>query len=363
VPENPLRVGVIGANAVQSWAKDSHIPAIASSDLVRLEAVATSRSDTAAAAAEAFGAPQAFADALDLVASRDVDIVSICVKVPHHRTLVLAALSAGKHVYCEWPLGRNVEEALEMEAAATAAGVHVAVGVQARMNPAARQARDIIERGGIGRPLSVAIRSTTAGYAARLPSGYAYLNLVENGANLVTILGGHTMDLAALVVGGLSSLNATTTFQHPVVTLTDTGEDLARTAPDHLLVQGRTAGGAAFTMEVSGDRPAGTPFVLEVTGDAGVLRLTGGHPHGFQAGRLSLSVNDEPLIQPEFGPAQPEGAVNVFAMYDRLAQDIMSGSRTVPDFGHAARLTRLMSDVFVSADSGRRVLADGWLSV
>lgn len=60
--------------------------------------------------------------------------------------------------------------------------------------------------GAIGRPLSAHIVSTTTGYAPRLPSAYAYLNDPQNGANLSTILGGHTLDLAMSVLGEIGEM-------------------------------------------------------------------------------------------------------------------------------------------------------------
>ena len=70
----------------------------------------------------------------------------------YRRDLVLAALGAEKHVYCEWPLGRDRGEAVEMAAAAGIRAVHVAIGLQAYMNPAARRAAELIAAGAMGRP-------------------------------------------------------------------------------------------------------------------------------------------------------------------------------------------------------------------
>ena len=103
----PLRVGVIGANPNRSWAKDSHIPALRSLENVQLAAVATTSRASAEAAAVAFGVRAAYDDPLALITASGIDIVSVCVRVPYHRDLVLAALAADKHVYCEWPLGRD----------------------------------------------------------------------------------------------------------------------------------------------------------------------------------------------------------------------------------------------------------------
>jgi predicted dehydrogenase len=183
---------------------------------------------------------------------------------------------------------------------------------------------------------------------------------IESGANVITILGGHTLDLAMLVLGGIESLNALTTLQHPTVTLTDTGDQIQRTAPDHLLIQARMNSGCALAVEVDGNRAPDTPFTFEVVGTDGRLLLTGGHPYGFQAGRLTLSLNGG--RQRIDGPPDtlPAAAVNVSAMYRALACDIVSGDHTAPDFDHGVRLTNLLDDIVQSAENGYRIKAQDW---
>ena len=247
-----------------------------------------------------------------------------------------------------------------MAAAARARAVHVAIGLQAHMNPAARRAAELIAAGAIGRPLTPRIFSSTAGFAPRLPATHAYLNKIESGANLITILGGHTLDLAILVLGGIDSLDALTTLQHPTVTLTDTGEQIQRTAPDHLLVQARMISGCALAVEVAGNRAPDTPFTFEVVGTDGGLLLAGGHPNGFQAGRLTVSLNGERQRVDEPPDTLPAAAVNVAAMYCALARDISSGEHTTPDFDHAVRLTHLIDDVVQSANTGHRLTRQDW---
>jgi predicted dehydrogenase len=356
----PLRVGVIGANPNHGWAKDSHIPALRTLESVQLAAVATTSRASADAAAAAFGVRAAYDDPRALIAASDIDVVSVCVRVPYHRDLVLAALAAGKHVYCEWPLGRDRGEAVEMAAAVQARAVHVAIGLQAHMNPAARRAAELIADGAVGRPLTARIFSSTAGFAPHVAATHAYLNQIESGASLVTILGGHTLDVAILVLGGIESLDALTTLQHPMVTLTDTGAQIQRTAPDHLLVQARMISGCALVVEVAGDRAPDTPFTFEVVGTQGGILLAGGHPNGFQAGRLTLSLNGERQQVGEPPDTLPAAAVNVVAMYCALAHDISSGEHATPDFDHAVRVTNLIDDVVQSADSGHRLTGEDW---
>ncbi len=116
--DQPLRVGIVGANAERGWAKEAHVPALQNLPCLKLMAVATRSEKSAQAAAQAFGADHWYGDALALVGSDEIDIVAICVKVPEHRKVLLAALEAGKHVYCESPFGRNLQEAEELAAAA-----------------------------------------------------------------------------------------------------------------------------------------------------------------------------------------------------------------------------------------------------
>lgn len=112
-----FRVGIIGADTAASWAGASHVPALAAQPNLELAAVATRREESARAAAEAFGAERWYADPYALIADETIDIVTVAVKVPAHRDLVLAALKAGKAVYSESPLGVSVAETEEMAAA------------------------------------------------------------------------------------------------------------------------------------------------------------------------------------------------------------------------------------------------------
>ncbi len=210
----PLRVGLVGANPDRSWALLSHLPAIDRVDGVELTAVATSNEASARAAAVAFGVEHAYVGGAALADSPHVDIVSVCVKVPHHAEIVRAALAAGKHVLCERPLALSVEEA-------EAAGVQCAVGLQARMSPAVRRARDLVQAGAIGRLLTVLLAASTEGHAAALPSAYAYLCSAANGANMSTILTGHALDVATFVMGGLAELQSMASIKFPEVRLTD----------------------------------------------------------------------------------------------------------------------------------------------
>src|ERR1700752_496916 len=106
-----IRLGFIGATVRATWAAQSHFPALLASPDVELTAVCTTRRETAEAARQGFGAKLAFSDFREMVESTEIDGVVVVVRVPSHYAPTRAAIEAGKHVFTEWPLGRDNAEA------------------------------------------------------------------------------------------------------------------------------------------------------------------------------------------------------------------------------------------------------------
>src|ERR1700757_310349 len=120
--DDRIRVGIVGASASRGFASIAHIPALRALPQFEIAAVCTARQESAEAAARHYGVPLAFSDPKKLAQHPDVDLVTVSVKVPDHYRPVMAAITARKHVYCEWPLGRNTAEAQEMLDAAERKG-------------------------------------------------------------------------------------------------------------------------------------------------------------------------------------------------------------------------------------------------
>jgi predicted dehydrogenase len=348
-----LRVGIVGANAERGWAYDAHLGALARLPQFVLAAVSARDATLAEAARGVFGAGRAFGDSLALARDPDIDVVAVTVKVPEHRAIVLAALAAGKHVYCEWPLGRDLAEAQEMAAAVTPAS-HVMIGLQALSSPAVRQAAALVACGAIGKVTTARIFSPTAGWGASAPAHYAYLQDKQNGATLETITGGHTLATIEAILGSYVEVDARNSTLRDTVAINGTNETAARTCADHMLVLGHHQGGAVSTLEVVGGAP-GLAFLLEVIGETGWLKIAGRSPGGYQVGRLTLEASIEvgPAIQPV--AADLKGApFNVAEAYARFAADIAGATRSVPDFDDAVRLTRLLDGIDVASATGQR---------
>lgn len=95
-----IGVGLIGYEVGRSWAAAAHIPALRGLHGFEIVAVGTTREESARAAAADIGIENWFTSANDLVACRQVDVVVVTVKVPHHLALVEAAIAAGKEDPC-----------------------------------------------------------------------------------------------------------------------------------------------------------------------------------------------------------------------------------------------------------------------
>jgi predicted dehydrogenase len=354
VTQKEIRVGIVGANAKASWAKVSHVPAINGLPGLRL-AVATRNEQSAREAAEAFGADRWFSDPFAMIRDERIDLVTIAVKVPAHRELVLAALDAGKAVYCEAPLGRSVSETEEMARAVRSN--HTAIGLQGRYNPAARRAAELVSSGRIGRPLSTRIVSPTFGFGPEISVAHDYFNKPSSGANLLTINGGHTLDLVEAVLGPIVEVDARTEIRWPIVKLAETGEESVRETADYVAVVGKTRFGTSFTADIEGGvRPEKVRFSFEVRGSDAWLSLTSDHPYGFQAGDLKLTSNI-PFAAPEEAAVSGGlmgAAINVGEVYAHLVRDLHAGAYSTPGFEHALHNARLIEAVRRAAERGER---------
>ena len=205
-------------------------------------AVATRREESARKAAELFGAERWYADPYELIDDPSIDLVTVAVKVPAHRELVLAALAAGKAVYSESPLGASVAETEEM--AAAAGSLHTAIGLQGSLTPSVRRAAEIIAEGRLGRLLSARVTATTFGNGPESVSAYEYFDKRAAGASFMTIAVGHVLDVVETILGDVTEIDARTELFWPEVKLVDAGTTTAREVPDHLDAIVKTASGA-----------------------------------------------------------------------------------------------------------------------
>ncbi|TMC73428.1 MAG: Gfo/Idh/MocA family oxidoreductase [Chloroflexi bacterium] len=357
-----MGVGIIGVSPVWGWAATAHIPALRALPDYEIRAL------SARSAESAHVVSAVFSDYQQLVIQPDIDVVAVTVKVPHHRELVSAALAAGKAVYCEWPLGRDLDDARALAALAAEHGVRTVVGLQARQAPAIEFVQQLLRDGYVGEVLSTTMVGVSiAGDVLVQPN--AYMLDKTNGANLLTVPFGHSLDILSYVLGEFAELSAVSDVRRPLITIEGTGEQIVKTAADQIAVIGTLTSGATASIHIREAVAGGTGFLWEINGTDGTLRITADAalPEIFPLTVAGAQGRNEPadlaiptaLTQrwPALSSLEGTPAFNVARAYAAFAADIANGTNTVPDFNAAVRRHEVIAAIERSAESGKRVKA------
>ncbi len=116
----------------------------------RLEMVCDISAERGEAKRTEMGFARSTTNYMDVVNDPNIELISVCVPNAVHKEIAVAALKAGKHVWCEKPMATDVPEAEEMLAAARASNAKTILGYNYTQNPLVQTARQLIEEGAIG---------------------------------------------------------------------------------------------------------------------------------------------------------------------------------------------------------------------
>lgn len=358
-----IRVGLVGVNPNSGFASIAHVPALRALPDFEIVALCTTRQESAEAAAKHYGVPLAFSDPAKLAAHPDVDLVSVTVKVPDHYPPVMAAIEAGKHVYCEWPLGRNTAEAERMADAAAKRGVRHMVGLQGRASPAINYVRDLLVEGYIGKVLSASMLINAANWGKTLDR--AYQANARNGANLLTVTATHNLDTLSYCLGEFRELSAFAISQRTHVPLQSTGEIIPFDVPDQIAISGIAGDGTVVSFQARGGMWRGHTFLFEIHGEDGDIVLSAPSLASSQRQELKLQGaqgTKAPLADLDI-PAKyrwaPAGTptdspYNVAQMYAKLGEAIRSGAPARPGFDDAVIRLKLLDAIRKASETGQR---------
>lgn len=360
-----FRVGIVGVSTERrGWGTVAHIPALrALSDVFEIAGVANTSFASAKAAADALDIPRAFENVAQLVASPDIDVVAVTVKVPHHREVVAAAMAAGKHVYCEWPLGNGLAEAVELAELAKRSKVRAVVGTQATASPEVEIVRKLVADGYVGEVLSSTYLGCGPTWGDEVTLGDSYAMDASNGATLLRIIGGHALAAVQSVLGPVDEVEGVISQRRKTVRVVETGDTIPMRTHDHVMVHAVLKSGAPLSLELRGGLPRGTQLLWEINGTLGDLRMSAAHgqypviniaPLRVEAGRRG----EQGYREVEVAEADFAGTVigrNVAAIYRQMAADLLHGTRTAPDFDDAVALHKVIDAIERSDQTRERV--------
>jgi predicted dehydrogenase len=313
-----------------------------------------------------------------LVQRDDIDLVEVCTPGYLHRDVVIAALEAGKHVYCEKPLANTFEQAAEMVTAWRKAGTISMINFNYRRVPAVQLAKKIIEDGRLG-----TIRHMRAVYLQdwlldpQAPLSWR-LKKELAGSGALGDIGAHITDLARFLVGEFTGVVGTLdTFitQRPVEVEGTGGSGLSMQAGDELgdvTVDDSTSflarfdNGATGVFEATRLAPGRRNYnSFEINGDLGSIVFNLERLNELEVyfveddadvqGFRTINVTDP--VHPYAGHWWPGGHIigwehsHVHAVRD-LLESIGSGTQPSPSFEDGFRCQAVLDAVERSAASG-----------
>ena len=275
-----LKVAVVGASISNSpdgrerFAIRAHLPALQRlDDLYEVVAVCTTRMDSATETARRFAVPHAFDNVERMLAELpEIDVVCVAVRPVVHHQVVMAALRAGKHVYCEQPLGVTTAQAREMFALARRQGVRTVVGHQHHYDPAALQMADMVKQGYIGKPLAFSSSNFGPNHIAPRPSHRVWL-FQQEACGHPGFRSAHSMERVVSVLGDVSEVCADMRVLVPERPSLDGGAPLRTTQVNNLNFLLRVGDDVMGTLQVSLTAWFGTGWIFQVYGTEGMLMV------------------------------------------------------------------------------------------
>ncbi len=202
-------------------------------------------------AAASLGFKRATGDWRKLVSDPAVDIVDICAPNHLHREMALAAIAAGKHVWCEKPLALDPREAREVADAAARSGVRHLIGFNYSCNPLIRLAQTMIAGGELGKIMGFSghyfedyMADPAVPHSWRCERRFA-------GAGALADLGSHLIDMAEVLLGPIESVQARLETVHLKRRVPATGAMLPVENEDIARALVRFAGDVGGSFEIS----------------------------------------------------------------------------------------------------------------
>jgi predicted dehydrogenase len=146
----PVRLGIIGTGSISVRGLLPHLSMEDVQDRVRITAVCDPVLERAQAAAERFGVPHAFATAEELLASGEVDAVSIASPIGVHYEQGRLATEHGVHIHFNKTMTTTVEEADDLIERAAAKGVKLVSSPGEMLRPRHQRIKEMIAEGVLG---------------------------------------------------------------------------------------------------------------------------------------------------------------------------------------------------------------------
>ncbi len=327
-----LSIGVIGIG----FGQHVHIPAFRAHQDCEVTAVSASQYDRASGVASRLGVPLAFGDWREMVADPRIDAITIAVPPRLNAEIAVAALARGKAVFCEKPLAVSEEAAEEMVAAADRAGVANMVDFEFTEIEPWRQAKLILDQGGIGSLRHVAVSWNVETYSNR-KGLLSWKTSFEEGGGTLYLFVSHVFYYLEWFLGRIARLSASM-FKAP---------SDRRTADTVAMLCAECSSGVVASLSISSHAFLGYGHRVEFFGDEGTLVLenpTHDYVSGFRLLHGTRAGNRLEVVSQVQEQASPlDGRIPAVArLVERFVHWIRVSESCSPNFRDGLRVQRLL---------------------
>ena len=198
-----LNTAIIGGGAIHGC----HVNALRQMPNVALRALVDIDSVKGLALAKDYQC-RFYQDYREMLLDDAIDVVHICTPHFEHKRMILAALAAGKHVFCEKPVGMNSSEFGDIVQAVEQAPGLLGVCYQNRLNPTSLRIRQELSEGELGKMLGMKAVLTWSRSGAYYTESPWRGRLATEGGSLLINQAIHTLDLMQWFAGGVTRLKA-----------------------------------------------------------------------------------------------------------------------------------------------------------
>ncbi|PXF40939.1 putative oxidoreductase YrbE [Gracilariopsis chorda] len=258
---NALNIGIIGCGRIGQCHARSICTRIPNAKLVCVSDVFES---AALKLAKTYQVPMACTDPLDLINSPAVHAIIVCSPTDTHADIIKAAAAAGKHIFCEKPVDKNLHIIADLNNTLAQHPVKFFLGFQRRFDSHFRRAKAAVQSGAIGKPIKLHLTSRDP---APPPVGY-----LKQSGGLFLDMSSHDFDMARFLTGSnVASISAVGMADNPEIAAID---DL-----DHTLVTATFENGCIVTIDNSRASSLGYDQRAEFFGTAGSVNVGNVHPN------------------------------------------------------------------------------------
>lgn len=343
---------------------------------IRLVGICTASEESGQKAMEQAGYQFATQDYHDLIERDDIQVINVCTPNFLHKEQIIAALEAGKHVYCDKPLAMDLDEASQIwEVAKKSKTIHQ-MTFQYRFIPAILKAKMLIDAGFLGRVYQFRVLYLHSGYIdPNRPMSWR-LDKSRGGAGAAYDLGSHIIDLTRYLLGDFEQVLATTeTFvkKRPV---SPGSADFAPVEVDDVFwSQVRLKSGAVGVIEASRMSTGAMDEIrFEAHGDKGAIRFNSMDPNWLEVYDATLPSGDyggdrgfkriecvqhypKPAALP--GPRFSIGWMryHIASIYD-FVNNVVNQRQSQPSIEDGLRVHEVLDASFRSIAAGRWVRVD-----